>query len=101
MKLLTKELIKRFRKIGKQDNKPNPIAVCKFFNAYGAGTWLPMEYNEKTRIFFGWAIILPGCGEYGSFGLDELEALGGIAKIERDLYFTEIPIKEAIKIYDY
>jgi hypothetical protein len=38
MKLLTKELEKRFAEVGRQEANENAIVVAKFFNASGAGT---------------------------------------------------------------
>jgi len=40
MKLLTKELLKRFEEVGNQEEVPtmDKIVVAKFFNPAGAGT---------------------------------------------------------------
>jgi len=40
MELITKELEKRFKEIGSQEETPieNKIVVAKYFNAAGAGT---------------------------------------------------------------
>ena len=43
MKLLTKELEDRFRKIGSQDDVEDPMVICKFFNPIGAATWFITE----------------------------------------------------------
>ena len=32
MKLLTKELLKRFEKVGRQEDAKDPIVIAKFFN---------------------------------------------------------------------
>ena len=91
MKLLTKELADRFKKVGSQDELEgkNVLVICKFFNPAGAGTWYATEYNPQSKCFYGYAIIHEG--EWGYFSLEELETLRfpmGL-KIERDLYFKE------------
>jgi hypothetical protein len=100
MKLLTQELINKFRKVGSQENVKDPIVIAKFFNPSGAGYWFATEYNEDEKIFFGYVSIFNDYNnEWGSFSLEELESYRGQfgLKIERDLYFTEMPISEAKK----
>jgi len=97
MKLLTKEIIERFAKIGSQENEKDPIVVAKFFNPTGAGTWWATEYDPATKIFFGYVSILGGdCDEWGSFSLEELESFksGFGLGIERDLHCGEKRISE-------
>lgn len=43
MKLLTQEIIDRFAKVGSQENVKDPIAIVKFFNPTGAGSWFATE----------------------------------------------------------
>jgi hypothetical protein len=93
MKLLTKELEKRFQEVGNQSEEKDPTVICKFFNPYGAGTWYATEYLPEEKIFFGYVSIFGGHDdEWGYFSLDELESFktsfAGLG-IERDLYFTE------------
>lgn len=93
MKLLTKKLLERFEKLGRQDG--SPIVVAKFFNPNGAGTWYATEYDPDTKTFFGFADLGdPECAEWGYFSLDELENFRGSwgLGIERDLYFKQQPI---------
>lgn len=102
MKLLTKELEKRFEEIGSQENITDPIVLAKFFNPAGAGTWLATEYNPEDKIFFGYVSIFGDqCDEWGSFSLEELENFKGLfgIGIERDLYFAETPASKLIKEY--
>jgi len=97
MKLLTKELEKRFAKIGSQEKEEDPIVVAKFFNAGGAGTWWATEYNPKEKIFFGYASIFGDHNdEWGLFSLAELESVKGFGGlgIERDLHCGEKRISE-------
>ena len=58
MKLLTKELEKRFAQVGSQENIKDPIVIAKFFNPCGQATWLATEYNPKDKIFFGYVSFL-------------------------------------------
>lgn len=91
MKLLTKELEKRFAQVGEQDVK-DPIVVAKFFNPTGAGTWYATAYYPEEKLFFGYVSIFGDHNdEWGYFSLDELESFHGRfgLGIERDLYFTE------------
>ncbi len=123
MKLITKEIEKRFEEIGNQDGKgTDAIVIVKFFNPCGAGTWLATEIDqyrmekngeykavitlaEKEQlikegwrmddiIFFGVAEITDK--EWGSFSLKELQELKlpfGLG-IERDLYCGEKTLRE-------
>jgi len=92
MKLLTKELLKRFESVGSQDGVKDPIVIAKFFNPTGAGTWLATEYDPNSKEFFGFVSIFGDYNdEWGYFSLDELESYVGRfgLGIERDLHFTE------------
>lgn len=94
MKLLTKDLEKRFKEIGSQENEKDPIVIAKFFNPCGAGTWYATEYDPETKTFFGYVELLEG--ELGYFSLEELENINlplGL-KIERDLYTKEKRLSE-------
>ncbi|MGD0523183.1 MAG: DUF2958 domain-containing protein [Candidatus Microgenomates bacterium] len=99
MQLLTKDLLKRFAKIGSQENAADPIVVAKFFNPAGAGTWYATEYDPEENMFFGYVSIFGDWNdEWGSFSLEELENYRGKFSlgIERDLYFDEKPISEVV-----
>lgn len=99
MQLLTKELVQRFAKVGRQENNPDPIVVAKFFNPSGAGTWYATEYDPQTKEFFGYVSIFGDWNdEWGSFFLEELENYHGQfgLGIERDLYFDEKKISEVV-----
>ena len=97
MKLLTKQLEKRFARIGSQEQEKDPIVVAKFFNPVGSGEWYATEYDPETREFFGYVSIFgDGNDEWGPFSLDELESVRGTfgLGIERDLYCGEKRISE-------
>jgi len=101
MKLMTKEIEKKIPALYAQDGKGMEATVhVKFFFPIGCATWLATEYDPEQRLFFGWAMLQPGCGELGYFSLDELESVsrGGV-KVERDLYFGTKTLKEAIADY--
>ncbi len=98
MKLLTKAIIKRFEKLGRQESKGmDATIVVKFFNPCGSWTWYATEYDPETRTFFG---LVDGFDmELGSFSLDELESVKGPLGlgIERDRWFNEKPLKHFLK----
>jgi hypothetical protein len=102
MKLLTKEILKAFKKQGntsQMDPKDIKI-VAKFFNPAGAGTWYATEYDETERIFFGFVSLFNDFNdELGSFSLDELEEYTGPLGIgiERDRYFGEHYLVEVLE----
>ena len=99
MKLLTKELLTRFAKVGRQEEVKDPLVIAKFFNPGGAGTWYATEYDPEEQIFFGYVSIFGDWNdEWGSFALSELENFRGKfgLGIERDLYFGEHQISELV-----
>jgi len=57
MKLMTKGLEKRFKKVGSQENVKEPICIAKFFNPCRSGTWFATEYDPESKIFFGYVSI--------------------------------------------
>ena len=99
MQLLTKELLVRFAKVGRQEEISDPVVIAKFFNPTGAGTWYATEYDPKEKIFFGYVSIFGDeCDEWGYFSLNELEEYRGRfgLGIERDINFGEKKISEIV-----
>jgi len=97
MQLMTKAIEKRFKEVGSQDGKKDPIVIAKFFNAGGAGTWWATEYDPINKSFFGYVSLFGDHNdEWGSFSLGELQNFVGAMGlgIERDLYCSEKPISE-------
>lgn len=92
MKLMTKAIE---AKIPLKSKGADPIVHVKFFDPFGSWSWYGIEYNPKTRVFFG---LVDGFEqELGSFSLDELESLkimGNHPRIERDMYFEPKPLSE-------
>lgn len=102
MKLLTKELLKRFKQVGSQEDVKDPIVIAKFFNPTGIGTWFATEYDPDDKFFFGYVSLFGDENdEWGEFSLDELQSFKGKfgLGIERDIYFDETPSSEIIKQY--
>lgn len=93
MKLLTKELVSIFAKVGRQDR--DPYIIAKFFNPSWGQTRYATEYDPEEEIFFGYVTGMD-VDERGSFSLAELESYKGPfgIGIERDKYFDQI------KFYD-
>ena len=92
MRLMTKELEKRFFQVGSQESVKDPVIVAKFFIPTGAGTWYATEYDPKDKMFFGYVSIFGDWNdEWGYFSLAELESYVGRwgLGIERDLYWKE------------
>lgn len=103
MKLLTKEILKAFKKQGDTSHKESKDIkiICKFFNPVGAATWWWFEYDAENRILTGIADLGFGCREIGSTSLDEIEAVTlpfGL-KIERDRHYPvgEITAQEILE----
>lgn len=99
MKLLTNEIRKTLPKLGATEHTADPVAVVKFFHPCAAATWFATEFDGEDT-FFGWAMLLPGCGELGYFSLAEMESVTVMGLgVERDINFTPTPLSEAIKRY--
>jgi hypothetical protein len=98
MKLMTKELEKRFAEVGRQEDKVyDALVVARYFDPCGSWTWYATEYDPRDRIFFGYVSGLEE--EFGDFSLDEMEQFKGRFGIglERDLHYTEKTLREALK----
>jgi len=88
MKLLTKEIEKRFEQIWTQEHLEDPIVVVKFFHPLANITRYATEYDPNDRVFFGY--VDSEFGERWTFSLDELESVVvNWLKIERDMYRDE------------
>ena len=105
MKLMTKQLEKRFAKVGPwgitdaptmtdfKKNEPDPVIIAHYFHPFSNWDWYAVEYDPEKRLFFG--LVSGHEVELGYFSLDELESVKvrGLG-IERDLYWTEKPLSE-------
>ena len=94
MKLLTKEIISKLPKLYSQENNPDPIIQVKFFNPVGSWTWYGIEFSPEEGLFFGYVVGQES--ELGYFSLSELESAKGPLGlgIERDLYWTPVPLSK-------
>lgn len=100
MKLITKELEKRFAEIGDQSESSNPLIIAKFFNPCGSQTWYASEIFPNGTCY-GYVTGFD-YDEFGYFSIHELESLKlpfGL-HVERDRFFKEIRFKELIKEQD-
>ena len=97
MKLLTPELLERFREIGRQEETKDPLVIAKFFTPDAGWTWYATEYDEAEEMFFG--LVVGFEAELGYFSLAELESARGTLglPVERDLYFSECPLSQVRK----
>lgn len=88
-----------FAKVGHQCEESDPTVIAKFFNPCGGETMYAIYYKPERNICFGYVTGLFE-DEYGSFSIDELEALElppFSLTIEHNLYFTPPLISEIIK----
>jgi hypothetical protein len=94
MKLLTKTIKKEVPKLYSQGEKGDEaVAYVKFFTPWSSWTWYATEFDDVDT-FFG---LVDGFEkELGYFSLSELESIRGPfgLKVERDLYFNPIRLKD-------
>jgi hypothetical protein len=100
MKLLTKAILKKLPKLYETENVPaeEKVAVVKFFNPAGSGTWYGVEFDGEDTFFGYVAGLCPDGDEWGYFSLAELASLRlpfGL-KIERDLYWKPTKMGEVL-----
>lgn len=97
---MTKQLENKFKKypLYSQENTEldDHVVVCKFFNPYGAGTWLAFEGEKLSNgdwRFFG-AVKIFDEYELGYFCLSELQSVkinvfGVKMGLERDTFYDK------------
>jgi hypothetical protein len=98
-KLLTADLKRKIPKLysGEKTRAEDKLVVVKFFQPWGAWTWLVTEGQEQPDgdwLFFGHVHGFED--EWGYFSLRELESVrgpGGL-RIERDIHFTPTRFKD-------
>lgn len=99
MKLLTQEILNKFKRQGDTSKKnPEDIKIIvKFFNPTGIGNWYATEWRPDAKVFFGYVSLFNDHNdELGYFSLEELESFTGQfgLGIERDMYFGDYTLKE-------
>lgn len=73
------------------ENVPVSEKVVHLHYFIGGCDWYIVELDPAERLAFGWAELLPGCGEWGYISLAELESVTAgpfDQPVERDLHFT-------------
>lgn len=101
MTLLTEILKKQIPALYSTENIPpeEVVAVAKFFNPMGAGTWYVIEGEELDGDFIFFGLVELHEQEFGYFSLSELESIAlplGL-KIERDIHFTQEKISKFLE----
>ena len=93
-KLLTKEILKKFKTVGNQNKEKDPLIICKLFYPDFSWTRYATEYDPKTRLFFWY--VMGMYDERGYFSLDELLTTRWKlwCEIERDLWFDSCRFSE-------
>jgi hypothetical protein len=96
---MTEALEKRFAEVGDQDI-PDPIVIAHYFFPLGVAEWFATAYYPEADLFYGWAEIIPGGGEWGYFLIHDLELIKGLfgASVERDLNWVERRASEIERI---
>ena len=97
--LLWEEVLKSFAEHEEANmTASNPMVIARYFHPSSSMTWYATEYNVDEEVFYGYVTGFQ-FPEWGSFSLREfieLQLPYGL-KIERDLWFTPKPIKQALK----
>lgn len=94
MKLVTKELEKKFPEIYETQRQEDPIVQAKYFCPWNGWTWFATEFDKEEGIFYG---LVAGFEiEFGYFSLKEFQEVEGPfgLKIERDLYWEPTPLSK-------
>lgn len=92
MKLIPKELREKIPPLYTTEDEKNPTVYVKLF--IDGWTWYLTEISIDDDTAFGY-VVSPFCdGELGYFSLNEIQEVKGSlgTKVERDLYFTPIPL---------
>lgn len=99
MKLITKELEKRFAEVGNQSEVEDPLVIAKFFYPCGCQTWLVTEFYPEENLAYGYVSLFNDWNnEFGYISIAELENTKlppfGLT-VERDMHWTECRLSEA------
>ena len=79
----TEELKRQLPPVYSQENVANPMVWVKYFHPLSYWIWYGFEYDEED-IFFGWVSGFQD--ELGYFSLREMEGVGVMLGVERDLH---------------
>ena len=94
--MMTKKLASQIPKLYSQEEVSDPTVVAHYFTPYGRGDWFVIEWDGED-LMYGLADL--GYPELGYFSLNELESAyrGRLPLVERDLYWTPVPLSEVQK----
>ncbi len=80
------------------DEKRHNIALIKFFNPCGIGTWYLTSFDPERGGFFGLCDLGdPELGYLDEREIRELRVPPFNLPIERDLWFAPVPLEELVK----
>ena len=79
------------------ENQTDPTVHIKLFTPDSGWSWYITEYSPQEELCFGLVVGIER--EMGYFSISELQAVRGPLglKIERDLYFTPLPLSQLKK----
>lgn len=60
---------------GQEELGEDALVYAHYFLSGSGADWYITEYDPIEDIAFGWAEIIPGCGEWGYSSLSELEMI--------------------------
>lgn len=86
---------------GAEDQGEDAVAHMHYFSP--SGDWYVTEWDPENGLVFGWAELMPGCGEWGYSSLPEMESVyvPPFGIIERDMYWTPQPMSEVLATRRY
>lgn len=96
MELIPNEIKKTIPKLYETEEQEDPVAYIKLF--LDGWTWYITEFSIDENIAFGY-VISPFGSELGYFSIEELKSTRGRfgTWIERDLYFSPVPLSKIKK----
>lgn len=102
MKLMTQEVKSKLPNLYANEGiDPEDISIAvKYFNPVGVGTWYITEFDGEDTLFGLCCIHEPELGYVSLKELEKLRFLGGIMKVERDLYYTGT-LRDAMSFENY
>ncbi|MFY0632078.1 MAG: hypothetical protein JXR05_17090 [Flavobacteriaceae bacterium] len=97
MKLITKELLKRFEEVGSQIGSENPIIIAKFIPPLLDGVFYATDYDTDKKAFYGYFIDVEHKRYLNCFFTDkslQVQVSSHCFSAKRDWDFKEIYLSE-------
>jgi len=95
---IKKLLIEEYKR---PDSKKAHIALVKYFNPYGTGTWYFSEYDLEYDTFFGLSVLqFSELGYSSNKEMRELRAPPFKLPLERDIWFEPKVLSEIMEAED-